>query len=114
MQPQAAVDAGPYGSGPRPAWLEVDWSRYERTVDAAGARVNLVDTGGDSPAILFLHGHSASWQHWLEQIPEFMRDHRVVAMDHPGFGISPLEECEITITRYGQVVDGVMEKLGIE
>ena len=37
---------------------------------------------------MFVHGLGASWQSWLENIPEFARDHRVVAMDLPGFGYS--------------------------
>ncbi len=107
-------DPGRYGSGPEPVWRDLDASAIERTIDAGGARVNLVDTGGDGPPIVFLHGHSASWQHWLEQIPVFRgAGHRVVAIDHPGFGLSPLEAAGISITRYAEVVDAVLGELGI-
>ena len=51
-----------------------------------GREANYVDVG-EGPALVFVHGLGASWQSWLENIPEFARDHRVVAMDLPGFGV---------------------------
>ena len=37
-----------------------------------GRRVNLIDTGGDGPPLLFLHGLGGLWQNWLLNIPAFM------------------------------------------
>ena len=45
----------------------------------------------DAPVLLFIHGHSACWQHWLEQLPHFAATHRCVALDLPGFGRSPID-----------------------
>ena len=44
----------------------------------------------DAPAIVFVHGLSGCWQNWLENIPHFARGHRVLALDLPGFGFSPV------------------------
>ena len=35
---------------------------------------------------VFVHGLSGCWQNWLENIPHFARNHRVIALDLPGFG----------------------------
>ena len=40
--------------------------------------------------LVFVHGLSGSWPNWLEQLPVFAREHRVIALDLPGFGHSPM------------------------
>jgi pimeloyl-ACP methyl ester carboxylesterase len=43
---------------------------------------------GDGPLIVFLHGFPQCWYEWRHQIPEFARDHLVVAPDLVGYGES--------------------------
>ena len=50
----------------------------------------------------------------LENIPHFARDHRVVALDLPGFGASPMPPWEISIPAYGRFVRDFCERLGID
>jgi pimeloyl-ACP methyl ester carboxylesterase len=63
--------------------------------------------------MVFVHGLSGSWPNWLEQLPVFAKDHRVIAMDLPGFGHSPMPQERITISEYGRIVDGLLETLGV-
>ncbi len=108
----AAADA--YGSGPAPAWLGTDWREHQQWVQAGGRPVNVIDVGPrDGDVLLFVHGHSACWQHWLEQLPHFSRTHRCVALDLPGFGRSPMPEGGVSMEGYGRVVDEVCDRLGI-
>jgi len=102
-----------YGSGPRPEWLGTDWSRHLRWLEIDGRPVNLLDMGS-GPPLVFVHGHSACWAHWLEQIPVFARTNRVVALDLPGFGHSPLPADELSISGYARTIDQVCEALGID
>jgi pimeloyl-ACP methyl ester carboxylesterase len=101
-----------YGPQGRSGWLDVDWRSHQRWVLVAGKPVNTIDMG-EGPAIVFVHGLSGSWPNWLEQLPVFARDHRVVAMDLPGFGHSPMPEERITISEYGRVLDSLLETLGV-
>jgi pimeloyl-ACP methyl ester carboxylesterase len=78
-----------------------------------GREVNYCELG-EGPAILFVHGLGASWQSWLEQMPEFADRHRVVAMDLPGFGYSEMPREEISIEFYGRWICKLMDALGIE
>ena len=80
----------PYGN-PDPEWLRIDWREHRRQVDVVGAKVNYVEMG-EGPPLLFVHGLSGCWQNWLENIPYFARTHRVVALDLPGFGGSPMPD----------------------
>ena len=106
-------DLDAYGSGPDPNWLQVDWAEQQRWVVAAGTPVNLIDVGPrEGPVLLFIHGHSACWQHWLEQLPHFMATHRCVALDLPGFGRSPID-APVSMERYARTVDAVCDELEI-
>jgi pimeloyl-ACP methyl ester carboxylesterase len=115
----------PYGN-PDPEWMHIDWREHLRTVELekpAGARllpgrdwptrVNYVEMGAGDLTVLFVHGLSGSWQNWLENIPHFAREHRVLALDLPGFGASPLPPWEITIGAYGRLLHTFADALAV-
>ncbi len=45
---------------------------------------------GEGPPLVFLHGGSGSWRHWLRNIPFFARDRTVICPDLPGLGDSDM------------------------
>ncbi len=94
------------------SWLDVDWREHQRWVTVADTPLNTIDIG-KGPAIVFVHGLSGSWPNWLEQLPVFAGDHRVIAMDLPGFGHSPMPHEQITISAYARMLDELLEKLGV-
>jgi pimeloyl-ACP methyl ester carboxylesterase len=102
----------PYGN-PDPEWLRIEWRDHLREVDIVGARVNYVEMG-EGPTLMFVHGLSGCWQNWLENIPYFARSHRVIAVDLPGFGASPMPPWELTIPAYGRFLRDFCERLGID
>jgi pimeloyl-ACP methyl ester carboxylesterase len=109
--PPATSDA--YGPEGRSAWLDIDWSQHLRWAYVRGSAVNYVDIG-EGPTLVFIHGLSGCWQNWLENIPYFARTHRVIALDLPGFGDSPMPREKITISNYAGIVDELLDGLGIE
>jgi pimeloyl-ACP methyl ester carboxylesterase len=102
-----------YGSAGRSEWLDVDWRAHQRWVEVHGRRVNLVDLGS-GPTLLFVHGLGAAWQSWLENLPHFARDHRVIAMDLPGFGWSEMPAQEISIEYYAHFLCALADELELE
>jgi pimeloyl-ACP methyl ester carboxylesterase len=98
---------------PHAPWKHVDWSRHQRWVPVDGRPANVIDLG-EGPPLVFVHGLSGSWQNWLLQLPEFARDHRVIAVDLPGFGASPMPRDDISISGYGRWLDGLFSALDIE
>jgi pimeloyl-ACP methyl ester carboxylesterase len=102
----------PYGN-PDPEWLRIDWREHRHEVDVVGAKANYVEMGEGAP-VVFVHGLSGAWQNWLENIPEFAREHRVVALDLPGFGSSPMPPWDISIPAYGRFLRDFCERIGIE
>jgi pimeloyl-ACP methyl ester carboxylesterase len=112
-EPPRLPDApGGYGPSGRSPWLDVDWREHQRWVTIDGRRVNVIELGSGPPAV-FIHGLSGSWQNWLEQLPVFAREHRVIAFDLPGFGASQMPREKITIRGYGRFVDALLDELGV-
>jgi pimeloyl-ACP methyl ester carboxylesterase len=105
--------AQPYGASGRSPWLDVDWREHQRWVEVGGRPVNTIEIG-DGPPLVFVHGLSGSWPNWLEQLPVFAREHRVIAMDLPGFGHSPMPTETITISAYARMLDELLGKLGVD
>ena len=104
-----------YGSSATPDWRETDWSRELKRAEIDGIPVNYVDVGsGDEDPVVLVHGLGGQWQNWLENIPRLALDRRVVAMDLPGFGLTPEpEDEEISIPGYGRYVNALCDKLGL-
>lgn len=102
-----------YGRRGRSEWLDFPWNRHQHRIRIDGREANYVDVG-EGPELVFVHGLGASWQSWLENMPELARDHRVVAMDLPGFGYSEMPEGDISIEYYASWVFRLLDALGIE
>jgi pimeloyl-ACP methyl ester carboxylesterase len=119
LPPVDAADAGPddvaepdaYGPVGHSDWLDVDWSDHQRWVHIEGRWVNVVELGS-GPPVLLIHGLSC-WQSWLENICFFARDHRVIAMDLPGFGASQAPAEPISISGYARMLDALCDELGV-
>lgn len=61
-------------------------SRY---VDLPSCTVHVHDYGGSGPLILLVHGLGGSFANWDVVAPPLTRYGHVVALDLPGFGLSP-------------------------
>lgn len=100
------------------AWMGIEWREHLRTLDVHGARVNYVDVGPrrrtKQAPILFVHGLSGCWQNWLENIPHFAARHRVIALDLPGFGASPMPRWEVEIPAYGRLINDFCTALELD
>jgi pimeloyl-ACP methyl ester carboxylesterase len=110
---EARPEMGAYGPVGRSPWMDVDWREHLRWVRVDGRWVNVVDIGS-GPVVVFLHGLAGCWQNWLENIPFFARDHRVIALDLPGFGESPMPAQPISMPGYARMLDELFVTLGID
>ncbi len=97
-----------------------DWRARLRWVQVQDRPVNVLDidlypTGPSTgPAIVFLHGLAGCWQNWLQNIVPLAADHRVIAIDLPGFGESPMPVRPISVSGYARTVVDVLDALGVE
>src|SRR5215210_6258270 len=104
-----------YGATATPNWRETDWARELKQVEVDGTPINYVDVGsGTEDPVVLVHGLGGQWQNWLENIPRLAQERRVLALDLPGFGLTPEpSDGEISISGYGRCVDAFCEKLGV-
>jgi pimeloyl-ACP methyl ester carboxylesterase len=103
-----------YADGDDATWMHVDWPALTRRLEIDGREVTVVDTGGDGPPLLFVHGLGGLWQNWLLNIPAFMGAHRCIALDLPGFGGSEMPREKISIKGYANTLEQVCERLGVD
>jgi pimeloyl-ACP methyl ester carboxylesterase len=99
-------------AAPKPApWLAQQGlaARYE-TVD--GHRLRFVRTGR-GPAVVLVHGFGSSLYTWKDVLPGLARDHDVVALDLPGFGLSD-RPSDLSVEDLPRAVLGLMDRLSIE
>jgi pimeloyl-ACP methyl ester carboxylesterase len=118
--PRRAKTAGEeYGGTAEPSWRELDWASHLRRGQFAGAEVNYVDLAPEDPAaatrapVLFVHGLGGHWQNWIQNIPRVALERRTVALDLPGFGLSPMPSEPISIPFYSRVVEALADALGL-
>jgi pimeloyl-ACP methyl ester carboxylesterase len=103
----------------RRSWREIDWRSHQRWIVVDGSPVNVIELGPDreqaaTQPLVFVHGLAGSWPNWLEQLPAFGAGHRVIALDLPGFGHSPMPPQEISISNYARILEQLLDQLGID
>ncbi len=69
-----------------PRWRS-EYPFASRYANVGGTRVHYVDEGQGRP-VLCVHGNPTWSFHWRKLISRFSADHRVVALDHVGCGLS--------------------------
>lgn len=117
--PTAAGGPDPYGN-PDPEWLRIDWRSQLDEIEVEGTPVHYAEMRPESieaeeaPALVLVHGLSGCWQNWLENIPHFARSRRVVALDLPGFGASPMPDWEISTPAYGRLLVEFCDEIGLD
>ncbi len=84
----------------------------ERALDVDGVRIHVAEAG-QGPALVLLHGLTATHFTWQHTIPAFADRWRVVAPDLPGHGRSGKPDAPYTPDFYAGVVRSLGRALGI-
>lgn len=108
---RATPSVDPFGR--RSDWGAVPWEQHVRDFEHAGGRLRYCDFG-DGPPLVLLHGMACCWQWWLEVLPTLGRQHRVIAVDLPGFGDSDPLPAPAEIPQHARVVADLLDHLGLD
>ena len=85
-----------------------------KTLDIGGQQIRYRDEG-QGPVLVLIHGVCASlntWDGWAEELAD---DFRVIRLDLPGFGLSPLADAGIyERQRAVALIDAMAQTLGLE
>ena len=73
-----------------------------------GARIHYVNYGKGSEALVLIHGWTMNVDNWRDQIPDFAKRNRVIALDLPGHGKSDRPQLTYSMDLFARAVDAVM------
>ena len=76
--------------------------------------ISVSDTGGDKPALLFVHGIMMDHSVWENQVSAFADTHRVVCPDLRGFGSSTTTSPDVTFEDHRDDLLSVVETLSLK
>jgi pimeloyl-ACP methyl ester carboxylesterase len=97
--------------------LQRIYPQQGRTIDVAGARLNIVELGprdGGGPPIVIIHGASSNLESMRPVGDMLAKHHRVILIDRPGHGWSTRDDLEnSTPANQAKLIDEVLEKLGV-
>jgi pimeloyl-ACP methyl ester carboxylesterase len=98
-----------------PAELEAQYATgASRFADVGGLRVHYRDEG-QGPALILLHGTGSSLHTWDGWTAALARNHRVLRMDLPGFGLTgPSREGDYSIPAFVAFVEAFRAKVAVE
>ena len=76
------------------------------TVTVKGHEINYIDSGGDKPTILMLHGWGAPVSAYRSVLTPLEGRYRVIAPEMPGVGRSPDPGSPLTVEDYVDIAEG--------
>lgn len=92
---------------PRPE----DFQHHE--VRTPRGRMHFVEAGQGKPLVL-LHGGHGGWVHWIANIRALSAQHRVIAPDLPGFGLSDPPGAPPELPDHVAAAEGFLRALGLD
>lgn len=84
--------------------------RYARV---EGDAIAYVDSGGEGPAVVLVHGLSSWMGFWEHQFEALARTHRVLALDLPGYGASDRPDAPYTPGWFAARIADWMTAIGL-
>src|ERR1051325_8200057 len=80
-----------------------------------GARIHYKSWGKGKDALVLVHGWGCNLNHWRDQIPDFSKRNRVIALDLPGHGESDKpQQLAYTMDLFANAVDAVMRDAKVD
>ena len=92
---------------------EIDYGYEVERAQVRNIGVGYIDEGEGDDVILLIHGLGSNAKGWQRNIPELSREHRVIAVDLPGYGMSDKGFYKYSLSFYAQVLTELLDELGI-
>jgi pimeloyl-ACP methyl ester carboxylesterase len=95
--------------------LEVSFASDDKSATAEsrsttldGVRIHYVNYGKGSDALILIHGWTMNLDNWRDQVADFAKRNRVIAIDLPGHGLSDKPQTTYSMDLFARAVDAVM------
>jgi pimeloyl-ACP methyl ester carboxylesterase len=73
-----------------------------------GARIHYVSYGKGSEALVLIHGWTCNLDNWRDQVSDFAKRNRVIAIDLPGHGQSDKPQIAYSMDLFARAVEAVL------
>lgn len=83
-------------------------SPESRFANLDGAKIHYVNYGKGDEALVLIHGWTCNVDHWRDQVSDFSKRNRVIAIDLPGHGESDKPQVAYSMDYFARAVDAVM------
>lgn len=93
---------------------QIDYGYQVHRAQVRNIQLGYVDEGTGDRVILMIHGLGSNAKGWQQNIPELSRQHRVIAVDLPGYGMSDKGHYQYTLSFYAQVLTEFLAELNVE
>ncbi len=113
MALQGCASSGDWYHLPAAEFNEIEYGYAVKTATVRNIELGYVDEGqGD--VLLLIHGLGSNAKGWSRNIDALSRDHRVLAVDLPGYGQSDKGYYEYSLEFYAQVLKEFLNGLGVD
>lgn len=109
----AALGASGLGSALLGRRNEAAVPRDGGIIEAGGAQLHYLDRGRGRPVVM-VHGLAGQLRNFTFALTERLDDARLVAVDRPGSGFSPVHGRHPGLVEQGRIVAALIERLGLE
>jgi pimeloyl-ACP methyl ester carboxylesterase len=96
------------GTSPAPTKDEKNPTAESHWTTLDGMRVHYLNYGKGSEALVLIHGWTCNVDNWRDQMPDFARRSRVIAIDLPGHGQSDKPQINYTMDLFARAVEAVL------
>jgi pimeloyl-ACP methyl ester carboxylesterase len=94
-------------------WRSAAWGQHLNRVMFRGRWIQYLDIG-QGPVVVLVHGLASAWPVWFRNISELAAEHRVVAVDLPGFGGSDNFAGRVEIDNYVDALIQLLDRLEVQ
>ena len=79
-----------------------------------GTRIHYQSHGKGNEALVLIHGWTCNLDNWRDQVPDFAKRNRVIALDLPGHGLSDKPQIPYTMDLFAKAIDAVMRDAKVD
>ena len=92
---------------------QIDYGYPVKMAQVRNLEVGYIDQGrGD--VVVLIHGLGTNAKGWIRNIPALAEDHRVIALDLPGYGYSSKKAYPYSMSFYATVLKELLTGLGVD
>lgn len=85
-----------------------------KRITLAGHDCAYIDEGRRGTPMVFLHGFSVNLACFAKSYPHFIKNHRVIALDYPGYYLSEKKDAAYDIPFMARAVAELLDELGLK